>query len=267
MQLSIRSALALVLLGLITSSARSHYNMLLPQAASVKRGEKVAVVYQWGHPFEHQLFDCPAPLSIFVLSPEGKKTDLAKSLTKTTVPGGDQKQAAAYRIAFTPDQRGDFIFVLNSPPIWMPEDQEFLQDTVKVVLHVQAQKGWDANAGQTLEMVPLTRPYGLQAGMVFQAQALVEGKPLARALVEIERYNPTAPKELPPDEQITRTAKTDPNGIVTCTLAEPGWWCLTAQRMNGQREHRGKNYPVRQRATLWVYVDEPAAPNATKKSE
>ena len=51
---------------------------------------------------------------------------------------------------------------------------------------------------------------------------------LARALVEIERYNAVVPKELPPDEQITRTAKTDPNGIFTCTLTEPGWWCLAA---------------------------------------
>src|SRR5947209_3902759 len=142
----------------------------------------------------------------------------------------------------------------------MEEDREFLQDTVKAVLHVQAQKSWDAAAGQAFEMVPLTRPYGLQPGMAFQAQALVEGKPLAGAMVEIEHYNPVAPKELPPDEHITRTAKTDPNGVVTCTLTQPGWWCVAAHRDGGRRERDGKAYPVRQRAILWVFVDDLVAP-------
>ena len=74
-------------------------------------------------------------------------------------------------------------------------------------------------------------------------------------LVEIERYNPTAPKELPADEHITRASKTDPNGVVTCTLTEPGWWCITAQRNGGVLMREGKEFPVRERATLWVYVD------------
>ena len=132
------------------------------------------------------------------------------------------------------------------------------------MLHVQAQKGWDATAEAPLQLTPLTRPYGLQPGMVFQAQALAAGKPLGGAVVEIERYNaPPAPeppftpkKPIPPDEQIMRTAKTDPNGVVTCTLTEAGWWCVTAQRDGGKKERDGKMYPVKQRATFWVFVDE-----------
>src|SRR5262249_46557511 len=127
-----------------------------------------------------------------------------------------------------------------------------------VVLHVQAQKGWEAVVGQGFEMTPLTRPYGLEPGMVFQAQALLDGKPAPRALVEIERYNATPPKQLPADEHITRSVRTDPNGVATCTLTEPGWWSITALRDGGQREHNGKKYPMKQRATLWVYVDEKA---------
>jgi cobalt/nickel transport protein len=140
----------------------------------------------------------------------------------------------------------------------MEEEQEFFHDTVKVVLHVQAQKSWDAVVGQGFEMAPLTRPYGLQPGMVFQAQALLDGKPAPRALVEIERYNATPPKQLPADEHITRSVRTDPNGVATCTLTEAGWWGITAQRDGGQRERNGKKYPVKQRATLWIYVDEKA---------
>jgi cobalt/nickel transport protein len=257
-----RSASALALLGLVASWAPAHFNMLLPQSASVKRGELVTFVYQWGHPFEHQLFNAPAPQQVLVVAPDGTRTELGKTLEKITVPLPEQKTATAYRFRFTPQERGDYVFVLTTPPIWMEEDQEFLQDVVQVVLHVQAQKGWDAVANSTFRVVPLTRPYGLQPGMVFQAQWGLQEKPLAGALVEIERYNPTAPKVLPPDEQITRTAKTDANGVVTSTLTEAGWWCLTASDAQGSLERNGKAYPLRRRATLWVFVDEKVVPQA-----
>jgi uncharacterized GH25 family protein len=237
------------------TTAWAHYNMLLPQTPSAKRGDAVTLLYQWGHPFEHQLFDAPTPQSLIVVAPDGTRTDLTSKAESITLPVPGGKKVKAFQIRFTPDKRGDYVFVLTTPPIWMVEDEEYLQDTVKVVLHVQAQKGWDAAAGQALEMMPLTRPYGLQPGMVFQAQARAEAKPLAGALVEIERYNLATPARLPPDEHITRTAKTDPNGVVTATLTDPGWWCLTAQRPGGQKDHDGKMYPVKQRSTLWVWVD------------
>jgi cobalt/nickel transport protein len=244
--------------------AAAHYNMLLPQTASAKKGQTVAITYQWGHPFEHQLFDAPLPRAVLVRAADGKKTDLTKSLEKITLPVPGRKKVTAYRLRFTPRQRGDFVFILNTDPIWMEAEKEFFQDTVKVVLHVEDQEGWDADAGQALELVPLTRPYGLEPGMVFQAQATAEKKPVAGTLVEIERYNLTPPKELPPDEHMTRTAKTDPNGVVTYTLTDAGWWSLTAQRPGGKMKHKGKDYPVRRRTTLWVWVDEKVKPGSAK---
>jgi uncharacterized GH25 family protein len=258
--------LAPALLAVLTPPALAHYNMLLPQSASAKKGEAVTFTYQWGHPFEHQLFDAPAPAYVVVRAPDGKESDLTKSVTKTTVAAAEGKKVVSYQFKFTPEQRGDYVFKLETPPIWMEEDGEFLQDFVKVVLHVQAQKGWDGAVNELFEFLPLTRPYGLQPGMVFQARMDVDrargttdGRdpvPLAGALIEIEKYNATAPKELPPDEHITRTAKTDPRGVVTTTLTEAGWWCLTATRTAGKKDREGKSYPVRQRSTLWVYVDE-----------
>lgn len=246
-----RSAtLSVVLLTAWVGSCSAHYHMLLPSSASVKRGEAVTLLYRWGHPFEAQLFDADTPQQLIALAPDGTKTDLLKSLEKDA-----SADKLAYKLRFTPPERGDYLLLMNHAPVWMEEDSEFLQDSVKVVLHVQAQKGWDTAAGQAFELVPLTRPYGLRAGTVFQAQVLVDGKPAPGCMVEIERRNEKAPKELPADEHITRTAKTDPNGVVTCTLSEPGWWCVTAQRDGGMRERDGKSYPVRRRATLWVFVD------------
>jgi cobalt/nickel transport protein len=248
-------------------SAGAHFNMLLPAAAATKKGEPVTFTYQWGHPFEHQLFDAPPPSSVIVLAPDGKKTDLTGTLKAVTRSGGEGMKVKTFQFHFTPEQRGDHVFVLQTPPIWMEEDGEFLQDTVKVVLHVQAQKGWETSDGSIFEVMPLTRPYGLQPGLAFQA--LLQGRPskepggqpsgvvpLPGVLVEVERYNPTTPRELPPDEQITRTVRTDPKGVFVSTLTEPGWWALTASRPAGMHERDGKTHPLRQRSTLWVFVED-----------
>lgn len=252
-----RMYIAAVWLSLSAGSAAAHFNMLLPQSVSTKKGEAITLLYQWGHPFEHQLFDAPRPQSLIVLAPDGKKTELTDKLEKTMRKAGD-KEVTAYQLRFTPQQRGDHIFVLRTPPIWMEEDGEFLQDTVKTVLHVQAQKGWDKSVGD-FEFMPLTRPYGLRPGTVFQVEMQVE--PASRGdlgLVEVERYNAVPPRKLPPDEYITRTVRLDPNDIATTTLSEPGWWCLTVGRLNGVRKHEGKNQSLRQRSTFWVWVDEAA---------
>jgi uncharacterized GH25 family protein len=244
------TGLALLTLAAAVAPAGGHYNMLLPATAGGKKGKAVTLTYQWGHPFEHQLFDAPPPLSLTVRAPDGKQTDRTAALEKTTIEEGEKK-VTAYRLRFTPGERGDYTFVLRTPPIWMEEDGDFLQDTVGVVLHVQAQKGWD-KVEREGGWEPLTRPYGLPPGVAFQARLDAP----AGALVEVERYNPTPPEKLPPDEQITRTAKTDPNGVVTATLTEPGWWCLTATVKRGTKERDGKACPLRQRSTFWVHVDD-----------
>jgi cobalt/nickel transport protein len=238
----------------LPATAPAHYNMLLLQSPSVERGKEVKLTYQWGHPFEHELFDAPPPESLVVFDPDGKKTDLLKNLKKTSVRLG-KKEVTTYELLFTPEEPGDYVFLLRTPAIWMAAEGEYYQDTVKVVLHVQAQKGWDRSAELPLEITPLTRPYGLLPGTIFQAR-VQKHESANPCLVEIERYNSTPPKELPADEFITRTVKTDPNGVVTCDLPEAGWWCLTATREAGVKDRDGKMVPVRERTTFWVHVAE-----------
>jgi len=261
--------IGLVLLGLACccASSQGHYHMLLPDKHSSKKDQEAAFTYQFGHPFEHQLFDAVAPESLIVLSPDGKETDLTKKLEKVQLIGDKGKKVAGFRFTYKPDQRGDYVFVAVSPRIWMEEDKDFIQDTVKVVLHVQAQKGWDGHAGK-LELVPLTRPYGLVPGMVFQAEMVDHVRafkvgaahPLAHALAEVERYNPKPPASLPPEEHITRTVKLDRQAKLVTTLTDPGWWALTVNSPHGEdHEADGKKGKVRFRSTFWVFVDEPPA--------
>ncbi len=165
--------IVLVVLGLacLGPASQGHYHIFLPNHASVKKDEEVVLTLRFGHPFEHQIFDASAPEHVTLVTPDGKKSDLTDQLEKITVKGDKDKDVTAYRLRYKPATRGDHVFVLVSGRVYMEEEKDYIQDTVKVVLHVQAQKGWDADAG-LLELVPLTRPYGLSPGMVFQAEMI-----------------------------------------------------------------------------------------------
>jgi cobalt/nickel transport protein len=238
------------------SISRAHFSILLPSVAVVKRGEKFTLEYQWGHPFEHELYDAPRPEAVMVNAPLPAPRFLTSNLREGSVSIGTKK-ARVYGLDCTAEHRQDYVFVAQSPPIWTEADQVFYQDSTKVIVHVQGGKGWDDPFIEKLEfeLVPLTRPYGLEPGMVFQARVFREQRPLANCLVEIEHYNSETPEKLPPDEQITRAAKTDPNGVVSATLTDSGWWCIAAQCDGGTTLHDGKLFPVRKRAILWVHVD------------
>ncbi len=184
-------------------------------------------------------------------------------LTKVETTGHNDRRIAAFQLDFQPPVRGDYTIVFESPAVWMAEEKHFLRDTARVTIHVEAQKGWDARHAEATQfaIAPLTRPYGLRAGTVFQAA--VHPADGVSHLVEVERFNPEPPRALPPDEHITLAVKTDPNGTATCTLPDPGWWGLTAVRRYPAeakpptRDHDGKAYPLIERATLWVLVDGP----------
>jgi cobalt/nickel transport protein len=247
-------------------AGRAHYHMLLPDRPSVKAGDEVVVTYQFGHPFEHDLSDTAAPAEVALTDPDGNAVALTDAVKPAELAAGDRK-VRGFRITVRPASRGDCTLAVTSPPVWIADEKHFLRDVSKVVLHVQTQRGWDAPpAKDRFDLAPLTRPYGLAPGAAFRVQVGIGPDPGSGDLVEAERYNPAPPKALPPDEQITQAVKTDRAGTATVTLHESGWWAVTAVRKESvlMRHRDGRPYPVVERATLWVHVDEKPAPKPEK---
>lgn len=251
-----RSALLALLIAVAT--AHAHYHMLFPNKHSVKADEEVTFTYQFGHPFEHELFDTAEPENVIVIHPDGTDGSLKKGVKKVEVVGAEGKKVAAYQFTFTPPKRGDYTFVAVSPKV-KRDGEKTVRDVVKVILHVQTQNGWDqtgavAYAPFSLDLLPLTRPYGLAPGTAFHVEVeaptpAYKHKAWVRGKVEVEKYNPTPPKALPPDEQVTRTARTSKSGEAVVTLDSAGWWGITAVDATTSSEDR---------VTLWVHVDEKA---------
>jgi cobalt/nickel transport protein len=252
-------AFAAVLLAAV-SPALGHFNVILPENYAVwsaTKGDSVPYRFVWGHGYEHVWFDATKPAALFAITPSGSKVDLLRKLKRKDVMGEDRAYHKAYSFPLEVDERGDYIVGMKAALIWDKEEEIFLQDYAKSILHVQDKLSWDQPANLDFELIPLTRPYGLQVGGVIQVQLLYHGKPLPGCQVELEKLQPFIPDEydLPGEEFITFEAKSDPNGIVTFGLHEEGWFAITATRETGKEFTQGKRVgELIERSTFWINV-------------
>jgi len=259
-------AAACVLVGLIVAGgmAFGHFQTFWPDTPNgyARLGEKVTWQYFWGHPYEMIVFDTPAP-DVYAVTPAGEHQSV--SVQATTMKDADTgKVRKVYALSYAPESLGDSWLVLAGKPTLIEEEEEVVQDYVKQCVHVMAEVGWDREIGLPIELVPLTRPYGLEEGFAFTARAYMDGKPLPGASVEIEKLNgfyvdgDTLPKDqfgMEDVPMITRAARTNVNGYVTYTLDEPGWWMVSVSAESGEATVEGKSYPRVLRGGLWVHVE------------
>lgn len=223
---------------LLASAALAHFPILFPAQPWGKLGQEVELIHAFGHPFEVERAPAARPARWSVFPPGGAAVDLLPTLGDAAGPREE------WRARYTPRERGDHVVALTGPVL--EHDGEKTQDFVKVVLHVPAvQKGWDRVLGDPLEIVPLTRPYGIVVAGGFRGEVLADGQPLAHADVEVEFCNTRPPERLPAEPFVTRVEKTDRAGAFSTTLERAGWWILSVSR--GTKDGT-------QRASLWVHV-------------
>ena len=264
----VRKMMAVAIGGVVLFSlvaiARAHFHTFWPDNENgyAKRGKLVSWDYFWGHPYEMVIFDTKKP-NFYVARPDGKRDSVEVSQVQMKDKETGMMRTA-YRVMYKPMALGDSYLCLEAPPYLVEEEELFWKDYVKQSIHVMAEKGWDRPMAMEIEIIPLTRPYGMEEGFVFKGQALFKGKPLAGAYVEIEKFNGFHVKEenLPTDQygnenvpMITRVSRTDLNGYVVYTLDEPGWWMVSVSCQDGAIKHEGKKFPLVKRGGLWIYVE------------
>lgn len=253
----------LAALAALAGIACGHFHTFWPDGPNCygRLGEQITWQYFWGHPYELILFDAETP-DFYVVPPVGEKETIAAEPVEMKDPETGEMRRA-FKLTYTPEQIGDSWLVLEAPPYLMEEEGEAVQDYVKQCVHVMAEMGWDRRLGLPIELVPLTRPYGLEAGFAFTVRAYLDGEPLADAPVEVEKFNGfyVGEEDLPRDQfdmedvpMITRVAKTDAFGYVTYTLDEPGWWMVSVSAESGEVTVADGEYPRVLRGCLWVHV-------------
>jgi cobalt/nickel transport protein len=201
--------------------SQAHFWFDLPDKSMVMQGDSVIWNYPPLPPFEQQGMDMAKP-KVRVMA-GNEKIDLLGTLQETKVLGQQ-----AWKTTYTPKKPGIYTFYFDPTPYWEPAENKYIvHQTKTIVAAFGDEEGWDKEVGLKAEIVPLTRPFGLYAGNVFQGVVKFKGKPVAGVDVEVENWNDkklTAPN----DYFVAQVAKTDKNGVFTFAVPKAGWWGFSA---------------------------------------
>jgi cobalt/nickel transport protein len=248
------SSLLLLVPGL-TYSAQAHFPILIHDADLAATNGPVTVTYASGHPYELDLEPAARPRRVQWLDRRGRATDVTTALSKTLFRANTN--GVGWEFVFNPPM-GDFLVTLDSEPTADPRQKTLYREYVKLWLHRGRQEGWQQRTGQPLEVVPLTRPYGLRPGMIFTGRLMRGDQPVADTEVYAERLSdaPPNPDSLPPESLITFVVRTDGDGRFALTLSDPGWWVMGAYADDlGPVSHRGETWRLEGFAGAWVRVE------------
>lgn len=242
--------LVLALALMTAGPALAHFGMVIPSDQMVMQGEatNITVDLMFCHPFEGHGMELAKPARFSVVA-NGRETDLLSSL-KPVKTMGHQTWTTSYKIK----RPGVYMFYMAPQPYWEPaEDCYIVHYTKAVVTAFGDDEGWDEEIGLKTEIVPLSKPYGLYAGNVFQGIVKLDGKPVPYAEVEVEYYNKDGKFTAPTDYMVTQTIKADGNGVFTYGAPKAGWWGFAALNTSDTKmKHGGEDKDVELGAVLWV---------------
>ena len=235
---------------LIGAPAIAHFAMVIPSDNMIMPHENrlVNLSLSFSHPFEMIEMDMEKPKRFSVLA-NGEHQDLMDAITMTK-----HAPNRAWQVAYPVKRPGVYIFFLEPTPYWeRSEDLFIIHYTKTVVAAFGVDTDWDREIGLKTEIVPLSRPFGLYAGNIFQGIVKVDKTAVPFAQVEIEFYNEGKNIEAPTNFMITQTVKADPNGIFTYSPPWGGWWGFAAlNTADFTLKHQGIEKEVEIGAVLWV---------------
>ena len=254
MKAAIRIGIMITLLFTSTGQAFGHFGMLIPSDNMVMQADKrsVNLHLSFSHPMEMVGMDLVKP-KVFNLVATGHKQDLRGKLKPTHV-----MDHAAWQLEFKIKRPGVYMFYMEPEPYWEPaEDVFIIHYTKTVVTAFGDDEGWDKELGLKTEIVPLTKPFGLYAGNVFQGIVKLNGKPVPFAEVEVEYYNRGKNAQAPTDYMVTQTIKADQNGVFTYSAPREGWWGFAALNEADfkLKTKSGEEKGVELGAVIWVHFE------------
>ncbi|QKF82960.1 DUF4198 domain-containing protein [Halarcobacter ebronensis] len=234
----------LVLAGVLAICANAHFLTFLPSTDNVtsKDNSKITLDAMFIHPFEQTGMTMVKPEGIFY---EKNKKSLPLEETKVL-------DHQAWKTTYQINRPGVYKFYTVPKPYFEPAESKYISHVPKVIVSAFGMEdGWDEPIGLEYEIVPLTKPFGLYAGNIFQGKVLHNGKAVSNVEVEVELLNKFGLKA-PTDAHITQVVKTDDNGVFSFVMNHKGWWGFAALIEEGEKEFEGKKYPIENGALMWL---------------
>lgn len=255
MKKSISIVLSVLVLLAFEGQALAHFGMLIPSDNMVMQGDDriVHLKVSFSHPMEMVGMDLMKPKVLSVWE-NGEKLDLLNNVKKIQVMA--QK---AWQLDYRIKRPGIYMFYMEPQPYWEPvEDAFIIHYTKTVVAAFGNDEGWDDEIGLKTEIVPLSKPFGLYTGNVFQGIVKLNGKSIPFAEVEVEYYNIENTAQAPTDYMVTQTIKADGNGVFTYAVPRSGWWGFAALNEADfkLKTTSGEEKGVELGAVIWVHFED-----------
>lgn len=245
------SVLIFLLMLTVAPQAWSHFGMVIPSDTMVMQDDSrsIRVALSFSHPFEMVGMELAKPKSFNVVSGD-RQQSLLGSLESVQVLGHQ-----AWQAVYPLKRPGVYMFYMEPEPYWEPAEDSFIVHYTKTVVTAFGDdEGWDTEIGLETEIVPLSKPFGLYAGNVFQGIVKLNGKAMPFAEVEVEYYNRDQKYTAPTEYMITQTIKADASGIFTYAAPVSGWWGFAALNSADYKlPHQGQDKDVELGAVIWVY--------------
>jgi cobalt/nickel transport protein len=239
---------------ILSQTAWAHFGMVIPSDNMVMQDDNrtVNLTLSFSHPMEMVGMELVKPKVFKVFTSSGQK-DLLNTLKPTRVMAH-----SAWQAAYPIKRPGVYTFYMEPQPYWEPaEDVFIIHHTKTVVTAFGDDEGWDKELGLATEIVPLSKPFGLYAGNVFQGIVKLMGQPVAYAEVEVEFYNQDKSVRAPTDYMVTQTIKADQNGVFTYAVPRFGWWGFAALNEADftLKTPSGEEKGVELGAIIWVHFE------------
>ncbi|QFS81724.1 Nickel uptake substrate-specific transmembrane region [Roseivivax sp. THAF40] len=245
---------ALGALTLTAGAAAAHYGMIIPNDPMISQedGRSVTLDLSFSHPFELDGMVLETPES-FTVTHEGEETDLLGELSEAQI-----MEEPGFTLDYALDRPGTYVFAMVPQPYWEPAEDAFITHYTKTYVSAYGDdEGWDTTLGLKTEIVPLSKPFGLWAGNVFQGMVMLDGEAVPNAEVEVEFYNQGGDATVPSDLMITQTIKADANGVFTYATPAAGWWGFAALNTAEEpMQFEGEDKDHELGAVIWVHFEE-----------
>ncbi len=220
-------SLKLILVAFFIFSAPSfaHFGMIIPDKAMVLdvKDANVELLISFSHPFEQKGMDMEMPKEVGVVA-LGKKEDLKALLTQAKL--FDHK---AWKLNYKVSKPGVYSFYVVPQPYFEKAEDKYIQHITKVVIGAFGEDSdYDKEIGLKAEIIPISRPFGLYAGNLFEGLVKINGKAVPNCEVEVEFLNSKGQVQAPNDFMVCQKIKTDPNGVFRFVAPWSGWWGFSA---------------------------------------
>ncbi|MFB9885667.1 DUF4198 domain-containing protein [Balneatrix alpica] len=243
-----------VFLSLLPLTALAHFQELIPSTDMVydHHRRQIDFAISFTHPTEQgPVMPMQPPQEIGVLI-NGNPRLLNDDLEAGSAPH-------TYHFVYDIDEAGDHVFYLKPTPYWEASEGKMVSHYTKVVIDAFGRSNsWDALVGFPVEIQPLSRPYALWVGNVFQGVVLRHGEPVPFAEVEVAYHNDGS-LPIPADTYRLQIVRADANGTFTYGLPKAGWWgfaaLITAEEPALNPD--GNFVDHEEGGLLWVYARDP----------